>query len=861
MEKKEVVMKNEMVLGYSKSKTRTAVLMLALATFVAVVGRGEYATPEHLKFPYVSTYYVKPTVGVGESVEIGYFVTDWDSSKIRLQDDSFTFDVILEYARTGEPFRTLANRGVRSGDGKFALGALPAGEYTLRIWSVDVRRGLESHRVVHEFRVVTPESQDVSKATYAMTEADLAKYGISNNGATEKPVKVGEPGWQALEDMGRTNLVALQRLIDEKAAAGVRRLVVLPGTYRLSAAGRLEMRDGLTLDLNGATLKLNGFAGHSSHIVRFSSVRDAHLVNGVVEGDRDEHDYKNSSHLSEGVLGIGMGGDCRYCSMSNVVVKNITGYGASTGLGKDGRGDLAFFYGYLVGDWAPGSLDPKTGAVAEDPARFTSAHQKFRAYAKDSKYLQISKYLGYQGCATRSWNLTVCWYGADGAFISGETAYQYRPMLVPDGATTFRVSAEVGSSDEVKKIGLCAVLFRLPWNCSVVNCTFDNCRAVGFAPAAMKNFLIAENEFMRCGQTLAKCALDAEDGWDQMQDVTFRRNRFHDNPYNDLLTCGGHDFVFEENVGDLFLWPRTRSSCVRGNVCKKATFMCDNHIRSGYGRFEGNTISFLNFGSNQYWGFEWDFVLSGLTFEGTPEAKPIINAKATGRFVDCTFRNVKVNPARIARCRFENCEAAYIEAEDWQNVTVSNCTFQNFVKSARFRDCTFTNARFSNFSKGSNVRFENCTFLAGGLLGFPQGRATWTDCTLRGFGVSPSAWQPPGVLTFENCDVTTSPGRPVLTLATYSIGNLGFNKCRIGGEGELVSVNDFRKHPVEGASGCFWMSNCTYSATAPLAVNCRSREFVTSQKEIVLSESGNTFKEGTAFCDKAKLPASWQCRQ
>ena len=281
-------------------------------------------------------------------------------------------------------------------------------------------------------------------------------------------------------------------------------------------------------------------------------------------------------------------------------------------------------------------------------------------------------------------------------------------------------------------------------------------------------------------------------------------------------------------------------------------------MRSGCRRFEGNKIAFVNFGSNPYKG--WDYVLSGLTFEGTSETKPIINAGATGRFVDCTFRNVKVNPARIARCRLENCEAAYMESADWQTVTVSNCTFRNFDKPGRYRDCTFANTHFFNCCKGSDVRFENCAFLGGDLLGFPQGRATWTDCALRGFGVSPSAWQPPGVLTFENCDVTAGPGRPVLTLATYSIGNLGFNKCRIGGEGELVSVNDFRKHPVEGAYGCLWMSNCTYSAAAPLAVNCRSREPVTSQKGIVLSESGSAFREGTAFCDKSKLPASWQCR-
>ena len=41
---------------------------------------GDYRTPDHLKYPYVSTYYVEPTVREGSSVRIGYYVTDWNHS-------------------------------------------------------------------------------------------------------------------------------------------------------------------------------------------------------------------------------------------------------------------------------------------------------------------------------------------------------------------------------------------------------------------------------------------------------------------------------------------------------------------------------------------------------------------------------------------------------------------------------------------------------------------------------------------------------------------------------------------------------------------------------------------------------------
>ena len=52
-----------------------------------------YVAPEHLKFPYISTYHVVPTLTTKDRVEIPFYVTDWDHSKVRFLDDSFRFDV------------------------------------------------------------------------------------------------------------------------------------------------------------------------------------------------------------------------------------------------------------------------------------------------------------------------------------------------------------------------------------------------------------------------------------------------------------------------------------------------------------------------------------------------------------------------------------------------------------------------------------------------------------------------------------------------------------------------------------------------------------------------------------------------
>ena len=69
--------------------------VVAVLSLVAATARGDEwddamavpgtvaAVPEHLWFPYVSTYYVKPIVTTAETLRVGYYVTDWNQSEVR----------------------------------------------------------------------------------------------------------------------------------------------------------------------------------------------------------------------------------------------------------------------------------------------------------------------------------------------------------------------------------------------------------------------------------------------------------------------------------------------------------------------------------------------------------------------------------------------------------------------------------------------------------------------------------------------------------------------------------------------------------------------------------------------------------
>ncbi len=880
-----------------------------------------YEPPEMLKYPYVSTYYVKPTVMADEPVKVGFFVTDFESSKIRFLDDSHRFTAFLEYRLKGGKSKTLTLENLKSGDAEFDIGILPAGEYEMRVWAKDAK-GRESHRVIHDFRVVSAADLVIpSDRVYTMAAADLAKYGIRNDGDVEKVVyqetngtlrvvkekRSNVPGYTvtvvldpktgkvpfkayekakvvydegynkgAVEQTSAENVVGLQKLIDEKASAGFRKVVLLPGTYRMSHTNSLSIPSGMTLDLGKATLKQNGFTGARSCMVRILSATDAHLVGGTLEGDYWTHNYAGSPNNSEWPSGFEIGGDSWYCSVDGVKVVDITGYGGQNGINADAPGGWSRFQEGLPA-FAPGGLDRGTGEVdSSDKFRFTTDFKDLgKILAAGNRRLQVSKFLGYQGVATRSWQMTAAWYDAEKKFLAAETCWQYREMWIPDGAAFLRVSVEAESAADADGAGLVVCAFRLPVNCTVARCTFDNCRCVGYAASAMKNMLFEGNFFTRSGESAACCAFDAEDGWDQMQDVYFLKNVFRDNPRNNsILTCAGHNFILEGNEGDVYLWGRTHSPCVRGNVVGEGAFRCDSRLRSGYGRFDGNTYAKgVNLGVNdkKERPDNWDYVLSGQTFDGGKDSFAV-DVGPAGRMVNCTFRNMPVSIANAYSCTFESCRDASsflpFPGGLWVDVVVKDSAFSRFYQSNVWVRCRFEKSTLNKFSGGS-VSAKDCVFAGSSIAGIHEAKVRMSGCTLDGAAVEGNWWEKPADLLFTNCTIRTRGSSPALKLGAYTVGRIAFDGCEVGGEGSLVDIKDLRpiqlppNVPAEEnpdlRPGTIALRGIKWTGAAKVVVTHAAPPVgAVSSKKVSIVDSGNNWPEGVAVM--ADLPPSWELK-
>lgn len=729
--------------------------------------------------PYISTYYIKPIVSPKDDVIIDFYVTDYNHKEYVAEDKSEEFTLTLK----SEGKKTLVKKNIKAGDNSINIGKFKElGEKKFSIFATD-KYGRNSHELFNFFLV--QDKQSVK--SYTMTNADLNKYNIKNNDNYEKKQIVtlklnsptnddvslklndastkiipkpngyttiiadtignGEPGnwWgetiikygekynktSVLEESKNTR-IGIQKLLDDKKSEGYTTLKLLPGIYRIDHVEPIYIPTEFTLDMNDSTLKLNQFTGDKSLMIDLNNTFNSHVINGTIEGDYYSHDYKNSPNNSEWVNGINIGGESKYSSFDNLVVKDITGYGGSNGIANSR--DKTLRYTYLqptdIGDtFKLGDIDRTNGSDIKSKDRTTSDFIDIKGYA-DIGYLSVSKYLGYQGNSSATWNLVCNFYDENKNFIESVDSYQYRRVGVPSNASFMRVT--ILNEDYPKDLSV--QLFRVPTHSAFKSVKFENCRAVGLAQAAMKDMLVENCEFTNSGQTLAKCAYDAEDGWDTMQDVTFRGLNFHDNPNNDFLTCAGHNFIVEDMVaGNVYFWERTNSYVVRNsNNINTANLGHGSRQRTGYSRFYNNQIT-SNIKIDSPEENAWPMVVKDTKITGSAENKietglyircqigsnnessNSITSLGEGNFKDSYIYNKKgENHGGVYdNCTFENISGNMHGTFDISNSTITNwnCYAGSYDPTYKFKNSNLNNFQilFDYWYQGADTLFDNCT--------------------------------------------------------------------------------------------------------------------------------------------------------
>lgn len=604
-----------------------------------------------------------------------------------------------------------------------------------------------------------------------MTEEDLTTYSISNTNDTTMITSTRE---------------GLQKLLDDKQAAGYNRLKLLEGTYRIDHLGTIYIPTMFTLDMNGSTLKLHEFAGDKALMIELNNTFDSHVINGTIEGDMLNHDYDNSPNSSEWVHGISIGGESKYSSYENLIIKDITGYGTINGIKNSRDGKLG--YTYLspkgIGDtFKLGDIDRNTGLYIESTNRTTCDFMDISGYS-DIGYLSVSVYLGYQGNPCGTWNLICHFYDENKNFLKSIDAYQYRRVCVPSNAKFMRVTI----LNESYPTNLSIQLFRLPTHCTFKNLYLENCRAVGIAPQGMNNLLFENCELTNCGSAVTKCALDAEDGWDMMQDVTFKKLNFHDNPNSDFLTAAGHNFILEDSTCKIYIWGRTRNITIRNSEIKGNRIHNDGIVRSGVPRFINNTLT------------------QALTF-----------ANKDNSITNSVIRNCALLDT-ASNCNI--IDSTLDIPSGWlNNINLYKCSIKNigtYINDlAYFDSCTFTSDTGSSSNLKFNVangyrEFNKCTFYGKtSLTGNYFGKGIFNNCTFESVNLNINSANNTNDLIFIDCNISYT-GTNFITIANSS--NVTFNNCNIT-ESPINTITSLVYLKQEPSNGQTIFNNCNINKT------------------------------------------------
>ena len=786
---------------------------------------------------------VKP----GEEVFIDYYITDYYykeyMEKYNLKEDDWGDDNWTEEVWNNETFTvTVRVEGqddklyhyLKAGDHQVSLGSFSTeGEQKFSILCTD-KYGRNSHELFNFFLVqednikniddyekkvydkvnklidstIDTKIEEVASSTIVPSHKYICFIGTTEEDENRNPIMQTKPARFWLNTiikyatdydkdtvlMESTNTrIGLQKLLDDKKLEGYNKLLLLPGIYRIDHEAPIYIPTEFTLDMNNSTLKQNQFTGNKSLMIELNNTFNSHVINGNIEGDYFSHDYANSTNNSEWINGISIGGESKYSSFENLSIKNITGYGSTNGLSNSRDNTLSYTYIYprVIGNnFYIGDIDRNTGLDITSTTRTTSDYRDISGYS-DIGYLSVSIYLGYQGNPCGTWNLICHFYDGNKKFLKSIDSYQYRRIAVPKNSKYMRITILNISYPT----NLSIQYFRIPTHCSFKNLKYENCRCVGMAPATMKDILVENCEFTNCGQSGAKCALDAEDGWDSMQDVTFKSLKFNANPNNYFLTCAGHNFVIDgQKNGKVYIWERTRSLIIKN--CKNIDLILqgggkDNIVRHGVYRIFNNNFNSASTVNNLSKHNISSTYISGLVSHST-----LSILSSASIYTDCI---VSVSSKNLG----------YLSA-----ISMTNCVFTPLSTFSDRYSLQFNGGHLSSYS------FNNCKFNGKCQLSNNNGfySAIFSNCSFNDVFIIPSVLSNSNdLILFENCNINYTEynfiyySPAAYTKGTYS--QIKFNFCTITNSNSKSTVFIYAYAKPNGY--CFF-NNCTI--TLPLTI-------------------------------------------
>ena len=708
--------------------------------------------------PYVSTYYFNPKPHINEDVIIPIYITDSTQSEYLKNDDTITLDVIYEIDGVQT---TLQN--IPLGDYSLNIGKLSEGRHIVAIQTYDKRSGMKSHKLYNDLWVVDPDKEVITaEQIYYMSEKDLDAYNIKNNDSDNS------------NDLNSTR-DGLTKLFEDVRDAGYRKIVLLGGTYRINGTVDrdkcISIPSYLTVDMNHSTFKLDTVTTELRDanpenpakenkgiacIVIMNDVTDAHLINGTIEGDRLERQAigletttANKNSVGEQIMAVSIVGG-KYCSISNLTIKNTTGYTVGCGAAW---GKWEGIYSYTRTAIINGEEVAKANCSTSTYMDLTN----FINWNPDEDYMYVGHFLGNRGILGESEIVYISFYDNDKKFMSTVTGYQYRKVLIPAGAKYARITV-LGSgfpySDNPNTLFIYAE--NMAEYHEITNISFVDTRTCALVPTSCNNLLIENNTYTRCGNSITPIAVDMEDGWEECQDVYYRNNKVLEAAgTGTVVDCAGMNHVYENNIGHNIEIRHRLAGCAIRNTndptsCVK--WNLGNWKTGFFGRIYNNNIGNVAFYADRI--NEFTSAAEKVCVDFKVKNCTITNGDNTTTWINAVYNRVE----------YENCTFTHLAGS---GAVFRNCIIQpgNQLKDKLyFYDCTFK--AVDGISDGISLNlsipydadrlFDNCIFEGKTTLGGYFHSGVFRGCEFEDVAIYTYVNSTKAGVLFENCKLNST---------------------------------------------------------------------------------------------------------
>lgn len=403
-------------------------------------------------------------------------------------------------------------------------------------------------------------------------DVDLNRFNISNLGKNPEETSKG-----------------INNMLKEAAELGYNKITMPKGEYLISETNPIIMVSNMILDLNGSTFKINSNGLQHYSVLSFTKCQNSIVSNGIIIGDKDNHDYETAKGSHEWACGV-VFNDCENIELDNITVKNFPGYGISSSLGENISN---LIIGVTKDNLESGNFNNK-GKVKKDSKTIRTKEVLDISGVGSEFELGYNKgYMGYPYIQSKTYDSY--FYDENMKFISKKIACtQYKKVKIPEGAhfvsfVFHQKELPTNGDTDFNNTTVFLTNYTSPYKIKIMNCTIEGNKSLGMGLCGGRNFIIENNIFKQNGGGSPGYAIDLEDGWEYMDGYLFKNNKFIDNN-NDVVICAGDNIIFEGNefTSTVYMWGRSTNYSFINNTFKNI-FMNINYEYSSNTVIRDNT--------------------------------------------------------------------------------------------------------------------------------------------------------------------------------------------------------------------------------------------------------------------------------